>query len=142
MRRTLIWYGLAISCQQLKSQMITLNCQYPSHLVRNELIATLDIVMHHNFYPSVLALGATAMPLHYTTILQQNQHCHIPFLTGESGTGKTTALRSGLSFIGAHEKRFFSCGTKEKYSLHCCECSIPISCDDPVSEANTGQLIT
>ena len=90
---------------------------------------------------SILALGATAMALHYSTIIQRNHHCHIPFLTGPSGTGKTTALRSGLSLLGAHEQRFFSRGTTEKYSIHCCESSFPIGCDDPLSEVQTGQLV-
>jgi len=138
----LVWIGHLLSATQVADDDTQLPISLPLGTESlNELITTLDIVMHHNFYPSVLALGATAMALHYTTILQRNHHCHIPFLTGESGTGKTTALRSGLSLIGAHEKRFFSRGTKEKYSLHCCECSIPIGCDDPVSEANTGQLV-
>jgi len=55
--------------------------------------------------------------------------------------GKTTALQSGLSLLGAHEQRFFSRGTTEKYSIHCCESSFPIGCDDPLSEVQTGQLV-
>lgn len=138
----LVWIGHLVSATKVAADSSQLPVSRPLGVKSlKNLLATLRIIMHHNFYPSVLALGATAMALHYSTIIKHSHHCHIPFLTGPSGTGKTTALRSGLSLIGAQEKRFFSRGTKEKYSQHCCESSFPIGCDDPLSEAHTGQLV-
>jgi len=138
----LVWIGHLVSAPKVAPDDSQLPISLPLGTQSlHELLATLKVIMHHNFYPAILALGATAMALHYSTIIQRNHHCHIPFLTGPSGTGKTTALRSGLSLLGAHEQRFFSRGTTEKYSIHCCESSFPIGCDDPLSEVQTGQLV-
>ena len=137
-----VWIGHLVSAKKVAEDSTQLAISLPlSTESLNTLFSTLGALMQHNFYPSVLTLGATAMALHYLTLIQRNHHCHIPFLSGASGTGKTTALRSGLSLLGAHEKRFFSRGTKEKYTLHCSESTIPVGCDDPVSELHTGQMV-
>ncbi len=55
----------------------------------------------------------------------------MPFLTGPSGTGKTAALTSAVAMYG---------GQKTSYALHCCQAGIPIGCDDPSIESDTGQI--
>ena len=137
-----VWIGHLVSAKKIAEDSTQLAISLPlSKEILNTLFSTLRDLMQHNYCPSVLTLGATAMALHYLTLIQRNHHCHIPFQSGASGTGKTTALRSGLSLLGAHEKRFFSHGTKEKYTLRCSECAIPVGCDDPVSELHTGQMV-
>lgn len=49
----------------------------------------------------------TAMVLHYTRFIECLTNCPIPIAFGKSGTGKTNALRCGLSVLGAHEFRFY-----------------------------------
>ena len=70
------------------------------------------------------------MAMHYSVILNHYMNCAVPIAFGQSGTGKTTALRCGLALIGA-SSRFFSRGTKEKYLDLCCNSTIPIGIDDP-----------
>ena len=66
------------------------------------LVQHLAATMEHNFVPSLMVLGSCAMALHYHTILGKFLFCPIPLAFGESGTGKTTALRCGLAITGVY----------------------------------------
>ena len=105
------------------------------------LITTLKDVMQHNFIPSLLALGACAMALHYNTVMKNYMNCPIPIICGSPGTGKTTALRCGLSLLGAYPQRFWSHATKEKYVSLCSNSSLPLGIDDPRSQAVISDLV-
>lgn len=106
-----------------------------------ELMTKLKDVMRHNFVPSLLVLGASAMALHYNTIIQTYMHCPIPVVYGPPATGKTTALRCGLSLLGAYPQRFWSFGTKEKYAALCSESTLPLGIDDPRSQTAISDLV-
>ena len=106
-----------------------------------KLVDAMRTIMRHNFYPSVLALGAAGMLLHYSRLMRRRGHCHVPLLFGKSQTGKTTALVSALAMLGCHRNTLYSRGTKEAYLSKCCSSVFPIGCDDPQSQATTGQLI-
>lgn len=105
------------------------------------LINHLKMIMGHNFYPSLLVLGATAMATHYSTILGKFLYCPVPFIYGHPGTGKSTVLRCGLSILGCAEQRFFSKATKEKYASLCSESRLPLVIDDPRSQNAVGDLV-
>ena len=105
------------------------------------LIRSLKGVMQHNFIPSLLALGACAMALHYNTVMKNYMNCPIPIICGSPGTGKTTALRCGLSLLGAYPQRFWSHATKEKYVSLCSSSSLPLGIDDPRSQAIISDLV-
>ena len=105
------------------------------------LITTLKDVMQHNFIPSLLVLGACAMALHYNTVMKNYMNCPIPIICGSPGTGKTTALRCGLSLLGAYPQRFWSHATKEKYVSLCSNSSLPLGIDDPRSQAVISDLV-
>ena len=80
------------------------------------LVEHLRLTMEHNFFPSLLVLGSCVMALHYHSILSKFLFCPVPLAFGESGTGKTSALRCGLAIIAAYPSRFFSKATIEKYT--------------------------
>jgi len=105
------------------------------------LLEDLKNVMQHNFLPSVLVLGACAMALHYNTIIEACMHCSIPLVCGLPGTGKLTALRCGLSLLGAFPQRYWSYGTKEKYAALCSESMLPLGIDDPRSQSAISDLV-
>ncbi len=98
----------------------------------------------HNFYPGLLVMGSFAMALHYETILSKYMNCPVPLAYGESGTGKTTALRCGLSIVGAHPRsnpsRFYSKGSTEKFADICCHSYLPFAIDDPKSKSMINDL--
>ena len=106
-----------------------------------KLIDALSTMMQHNFHPAILTLGAAVMVLHYTQLLRKRGHCHVTVLFGNSQTGKTSALLIALSLFGCHHQTFFERGSKEAYLHKCCISSLPVGCDDPQSQATTGQLI-
>ena len=56
-------------------------------------------IREHNFFPSLLMAGGSVLALHYSTILQSGG-CPIVVAQGCSETGKSTALRVGLSLFG------------------------------------------
>ena len=105
------------------------------------LMNKLEDIMQHNYVSSLLVLGACAMSLHYNTIIDNYMYCPIPLICGPPGTGKTTALRCGLSMLGAHPQRFWSYGTKEKYASLCGSSSLPLGIDDPRSKAVISDLV-
>lgn len=85
----------------------------------HSLLEHLKSMMKHNFYPSVMVLGSCAMAMHYQTILQKFLFCPVPIAFGQSGTGKTTALRCGLALCGVHPSHFYSKASLEKYNDLC-----------------------
>jgi hypothetical protein len=95
------------------------------------MLLQLQKILGHNFFAGLLLIGGCAMALHYNTILSKFLSCPIPIAFGPSGTGKTTALRCGLSLIGSYPDRLFCSGTKEKYLELCTVSSFPIGIDDP-----------
>lgn len=105
------------------------------------LVQALQSLLKHNFFPGLLLLGASIMSMHYEVILARYLNCPVAIAFGESGTGKTTALRCGLSIVGAYPNRLFSRGTKEKYLDLCCDSSIPIGIDDPSVQKDVDSLI-
>ena len=107
----------------------------------HQLIDAIGSIMGHNFYPAILALGSGVNALHYAQLINKRCNCHVPVLHGVSQTGKTTALQLALALFCCHHQTFYSRGSKEAYIRKCCSSTFPVGCDDPQSEATTGQLI-
>ena len=103
------------------------------------LLLKLRDILKHNFFPGVLVVSACGVALHYETVLSKFLSCPVPIAFGPSGTGKTTALRSGLALVGS-SNRLFSRGTKEKYLELCSESSFPIGIDDPSFQKDVDAL--
>ena len=81
-----------------------------------EVICHLQSLSQHNIIPTLLVLGACAC------------------------TGKTTALRCGLSMCGVYPTRFSSKASLEKYNSLCCDSQLPLGIDDPRSKASISDL--
>ena len=63
--------------------------------------------MKHNFLPSVITMAGTIIALHFQKFIENLKSCPILLAYGTSGSGKTTALLSALSLLGAENLRFF-----------------------------------
>ncbi len=83
------------------------------------------------------------MALHYESFIDRMTICPIPFGYGAgSGTGKTTALRCGLSLLGAENFRFFHHLTPAKAMQLCSLTNIPLGLDDPDFRSQFSSLIS
>ncbi len=105
------------------------------------LICWLKGAMQHNFFPSLITIASTVLVLQYQLFLENLRFCPVPLAFGDSGTGKTTALLSGLSLVGAHDTRFFSKVTHSKIIDLCCTTSIPLGVDDPQSKGDFSRVL-
>ena len=138
---TYIWIGHLHTGPSIASRDSA--CRISKPLGRNSMVAMIDqleVVMNHNFFPALLVLGSTALALHYTAILDKCLYCPVPLIFGGPGTGKSTALRCGLSLLGCM-RRMFSKGTKEKYASLCCNTTLPLVIDDPRSQNTISDLV-
>ena len=104
------------------------------------LVQSLKVHFEHNFIPCILTMASSVIALHYQSFVKKFKSCPVPIAFGESGTGKTTALWSGLSLLGAHKNSFFSKISKEKALQLCCMSNIPIGIDDPQSSPDHRSL--
>ena len=89
-----IWLGHLLEGPGLAkpSEAIPVHLPLGTHHL-SELVHALRPILAHNFFPGMLLLGACTMSLHYGVILEKYLNCPVPIAFGDSGTGKTTALR-------------------------------------------------
>ena len=76
------------------------------------------------------------MTLHYQDFIRKLRSCPVTVGFGPSGTGKTTALHSGLSVLGADGFRCFHQLSSAKALQLCSVTNIPLGLDDPDSKSN------
>ena len=81
------------------------------------------------------------MVLHYQAFIKKMKSCPVPIAYGPSGTGKTTALHSGLSLLGADDLRFFRHLSPAKAMQLCSITNIPLGLDDPDTKSSFCSLI-
>ena len=105
------------------------------------LMESLRVYCKHNFMPCVLTMASAIFTLHYEAMLKKLKSCPVPLAFGESGTGKTTSLLSGLALFGAQNTHFYSKITKEKVLALCSTSGIPLGIDDPQSKGDISRLI-
>ena len=121
------------------------SCTIVTPLSTNSLGPFLDLLckyMKHNFLPALLVMSSTAMVLNYNQFIEKLRFCPVPLAYGPSGTGKTTALESGLALLGAQDTRVYSKVTREKIFDMCCDSSgLPLAVDDPHSKSDISKLL-
>ena len=94
-----------------------------------------------NALVGVLTLAAGAMCLHYGTMMSTLVNCPVPFLFGEPGTGKTTALRCALGMTGSLPHRLLSRATVASVLSICSGSSVPIGLDDPSNKSIVEEIV-
>ena len=71
----------------------------PGTEILNTVVKHLRVIMRHNFFPAILMAGGAVMALHYSRVVSTGG-CPIVVAHGCSETGKSTAIRVGLSILG------------------------------------------
>ena len=105
-----------------------------------DLMEMFKSIMKHNYFASVFTVAAFFQALHYNTIMKKYKNCQMPLIFGCPGTGKTTVAKCGLALTGTLLQRFWSQGTKEKYTQLCCSGCLPLLIDDPKSTQAISDL--
>lgn len=109
--------------------------------VLKPLLSALKTHLKHNFYPALLLMGSAAFVLHYEDIIENLSYCPILLAFGESGTGKTTALESAISMLGAIESVYGKVTREKILDLCCVSGGIPVGVDDPHSKTDINKLL-
>lgn len=105
------------------------------------LMGKLKIHMKHNFFPCLLTMAGTVLSLHYESFITRLKSCPVTVAFGQSGTGKTTALRCSLGLLGADDLRFYHGLSTAKILQLCSGTSIPLGVDDPESRVAFSKVI-
>ncbi len=105
------------------------------------LLLALKQSMKHNFFPCLITMAGSIMALHYQQFIEKLKCCPILFAYGKSGSGKTTALLSGLSLFGADNLRFFRGLSSAKVTQLCSITNIPLGLDDPDTKGGFNKAI-
>ena len=67
------------------------------------MLECMQLCFKHNFISSLSACSSILMILHYEKIRVNYEGCPIPFLYGESQTGKTGTAKLASSIVGMHK---------------------------------------
>lgn len=96
-----------------------------------ELVLQLKACLKHNFIPSLLVIAGTIMSFHYQQIVAAYGGCSLTIATGPPGTGKTTAIKAGLSLCGCSNNNMFVKGTNRGFLERSSISTLPFGIDDP-----------
>ena len=89
----------------------------------------LIVCARHNYISSLLVIAGVVMSLHYESIVAMFSGCPIVVALGPSETGKTTAIRAGLSLVGVMQH--YVKGTNAFFRQRAMLSTLPFSIDDP-----------
>ena len=91
-----------------------------------------------------MTVSSVLVCLHYEKVRKHYDGCPIPFVYGESQTGKSQSCKTALSLVGMHKRGFYKKNTSQKWFQDCCSMSsMPFSIDDPrESRAKSGNQTT
>lgn len=96
-----------------------------------ELVSTMESITKHNFIPALLVVAGVAMAFHYEAVVELYGGCPITVATGESETGKSTAIRAGLSLFGCDEICRYVKGTNAAFMERASRSTLPFGIEDP-----------
>ena len=58
-------------------------------------------MLKHNFVSGLVVMAGCIMSLHYPAIIKLNSGCPMIIATGNSETGKSTAIKTAMALTGA-----------------------------------------
>ncbi|SMN12438.1 hypothetical protein SPBRAN_888 [uncultured Candidatus Thioglobus sp.] len=106
------------------------------------LLKKLKICLKHNFIPGLLVVAGAAMSFHYNKTVSLYSGCSMILASGPSATGKTTAIKVGLSLFGCCNNNVFVKGTNRAFLERSSMSTLPYGIDDPKSKKKYYMLLT
>lgn len=107
-----------------------------------DLIATLEIILKHNFVPGLIVVSGAIMAFHFSTIKEMFGGCPITVAIGESETGKSTTIRAALSLFGCHQISRYVKGTNALFMERASKSSLPFGIEEamPTRKGKSNKL--
>ena len=96
-----------------------------------EFVTHIQACLKHNFIPSLLVISGTIMSFHYQQIVDTYGGCSLTIASGPPATGKTTAIKAGLSLCGCANNNMFVKGTNRGFLERSSISTLPFGIDDP-----------
>lgn len=111
---------------------IILHIQLPlsSHVLK-DLFTQLKECLKHNFIPGLFVIAGAIMSFHYRQIVAMYGGCSVLVASGPAATGKTTAIKAGLSLFGCSNNNMFVKGTNRGFLERSSISTLPYGIDDP-----------
>jgi hypothetical protein len=131
-----IWLkkDLIYECDKMIVSDIMPTIQTPlTSSVLKTLLIKFKKCLKHNFIPGLLVVAGAAMSFHYQLIVSLYSGCSMIVASGPSATGKTTAMRVGLSLFGCCNNNVFVKGTNRGFLERSSLSTLPYGIDDPQS---------
>ena len=97
-------------------------------------------ISKHNLIPTLLLIGGSIQSFHYQTMVKCYSNCPIIVATGEAETGKSTALRAGLSLYGCDEIGRFVKGTNALFLERACSSCLPFAVEEGKGSRNRSKV--
>jgi len=89
--------------KEISLEVISCDIRQPITIVHfKPLLDNIQTCLQHNFYSSVLLMGAGIMCFHYRKLLELMRFCPQVMAVGPPSTGKTISLQATLSLFGAN----------------------------------------
>ena len=99
--------------------------------VLKEIFLQIQACLKHNLIPGLLIIAGAAMAFHYRQIVSTYGGCSIMVATGPPATGKSTAIKVGLSLFGCSNNNVFVKGTNRGFLERSSISSLPYAIEDP-----------
>ena len=96
----------------------------------SDLYTTVENISKHNFIPTLLVIGSCMAAFHFQTMVEAYSGCPIMVALGESETGKSTAIRAGLSLFGCDDISRYVKGSNAALLERACRSSIPFAIEE------------
>lgn len=64
------------------------------------MIELLQVIMKHNFFPSLTVVSGVILALHYSTLTTSSFGCPVVVAHGPPETGKSKSLYTALALVG------------------------------------------
>lgn len=129
----LVWLSRDLICDgdKIKSEDISPHISTPLTVDRlKDLVLTIENISKHNFIPTIMMIAGTLVSFHYETIVDTYGGCPITVAIGESETGKSTAIRAGLSLFGCDEISRYVKGTTAAFMERASRSTLPFAIEE------------
>ena len=96
-----------------------------------DLFIQVNTCLKHNFIPGLLMIAGATMAFHYRQIVSTYGGCSMMVATGPPATGKSTAIKVGLSLFGCSNNNVFVKGTNRGFLERSSISTLPYAIEDP-----------